>query len=202
MSMGEGGGVPSKATIPLGVIPGAAMIPTSSRTAVAGRLAERFVGWAIPSLVLSSREEFPVNLRDFASGFGFVLYVYPGMSSAPQDGQDTAGMDAIQHRAFRDRQPELEAAGYRVIAISSQPEQAQRRAVAESRLTHRLLSDPKLALARELKLPTFPIDGARWYRRLILVASEGRIEKVFFPVSSPARSADQVIAWMKIQGIS
>jgi peroxiredoxin len=115
------------------------------------------------------------------------------------DGQDTAGMDAIQHRAFRDRQPEIEAAGYRVIAISSQSEQAQRRVVAENRLTHRLLSDPKLTLARELKLPTFPLDGARWYRRLMLVTSEGHVQKAFFPVSSPARSADQVIAWMTIQ---
>jgi peroxiredoxin len=111
-------------------------------------------------------------------------------------------VDGIQHRAFRDRQPELEARGYRVIGISSQPEQAQWRAVAGNRLTQRLLSDPKLTLAHELKLPTFPLDGTRWYRRLILVASQGRIEKAFFPVSNVARSADQVIAWMTIQGIS
>lgn len=202
MDVGVGGGVPSKATFSLGVIPGAVLISASSRAGMARRLAERLVGLAIPSVVLSLREEFPLNLRDFASGFGFVAYVYPGVSSSSQDGQDTAGMDAIQHRAFRDRQPELEAAGYRLIAISSQSEQAQRRAVAENRLTHRLLTDPKLTLAREFKLPTFPVDGARWYRRLVLVASQGRIEMAFFPVTSPARSADQVIAWMTIQGIS
>jgi peroxiredoxin len=191
--------VPSKAAIPLGVIPGAGLVPTSSRSA---RLAERLVGVAIPSLVLSSRGEFPLNLRDFASAFRLLIYLYPGTSSSPQDGQDTARMDAIQHRAFRDRQPELEARGYHTIGISSQSEQAQQRAVAEYRLTQRLLSDPQLTLAREMELPTFPLGGARWYRRLILLASDGRIEKAFFPVSNPAGSADQVIAWMTIQGIS
>jgi peroxiredoxin len=166
---------------------------------MAGRLAERFVGLAIPSVVLSSRDEFPVHLCDFASGYRLVIYVYPGTSSSPRDGQDMALMDAVQHRAFRDRQPELEARGYRTIGISSQSENAQRRAVAEYRLTHRLLSDPRLTLARELKLPTFPLGGARWYRRLILLASEGSVEKAFFPVSNPARSAEQVIAWITIQ---
>ncbi len=111
-------------------------------------------------------------------------------------------MDAVQHRAFRDRQPDLEARGYHTIGISSQPENAQRRAVAENRLTHRLPSDPKPTLAHELKLPTFPLDGARWYRRLTLVASSGHIEKVFFPVGRPAHSAAPAIAWMTIQRIS
>lgn len=202
MDLGEGAGVPSKASIPLGVIPGARLVPTSSRSGAAGRLAERLVGLAIPSVVLSSREEFPLNLRDFASGYRLAIYLYPGTNNSPQDDQDTALMDTVQHRAFRDGQPELEARGYRAIGISSQSENAQRRAVAESRLTHRLLSDPKLSLAHELKLPTFPTNGARWYPRLILLASCGQIEKAFFPVSNPARCADQVIAWMTIQGIS
>jgi len=50
-------------------------------------------------------------------------------------------------------------------------------------------------------VPTFTVDAVCCYRRLTLVATRGRIGKVFFPVSSPARSAAQVIAWMKIRGI-
>jgi peroxiredoxin len=65
-----------------------------------------------------------------------------------------------------------------------------------------LLSDPELQLARELELPTFELDAARWYQRLTLVASGGRIEKAFFPVSSAAGSVGQVIAWLSVQGIS
>jgi hypothetical protein len=74
--------------------------------------------------------------------------------------------------------------------------------VAENRLTQRLLSDLQLTLADDLKLPAFPLEGARWYRRLIILASHGRIEKAFFPVTNPAARADQALAWMTIQGVS
>ncbi len=82
MGLGEGGGVHSNATIPLRVMLGAGLTPTSSRIGMAGGLAEPLVGLAIPSVVLSSHEELPLNLRDFASGFGFVVYVYPGISNS------------------------------------------------------------------------------------------------------------------------
>jgi hypothetical protein len=42
------------------------------------------------------------------------------------------------------------------------------------------------------------LEGAKWYRRLTLIASAGLINKVFFPVSA-ARNADQVLAWMKVK---
>ncbi len=69
------------------------------------------------------------------------------------------------------------------------------------RLTHRLLSDPQLGLARELELPTFEHDYARCYPRLTLIAKDGRIEKAFFPVASAGRSAAPVITWTPVQGI-
>jgi peroxiredoxin len=185
---------------PLGAIPRGVMMPTSSRSNIARCLSDRLVGVDIPSVILRSSDEFPLNLRQFASGFRLVVYLYPGASSSPQDGEDTPLVDSVQHRAFRDHQPELEARGYRAIGISSQPEEARRRAVVENRLTHRLLGDPKLQLAQDLGLPTFTIDGVHWYRRLTLVASQGRIVKVFYPVSSAERSAAQVIAWMKLHG--
>jgi|HubBroStandDraft_2_1064218.scaffolds.fasta_scaffold29080_2 peroxiredoxin len=190
-----------KAIVSPGVTQGAWMAPTGSLSSVARGLADRLVGVAIPPVVLRSREGFPVNLGKWASGAGLVIYTYPGATGCPRDGEDTALMDAVQYRAFRDAQPELEARGYKMIEISSQPEEPRRRAVAEKGLTHRLLSDPALQLAHELELPTFTVDAVCCYRRLTLVATRGRIGKVFFPVSSPARSAAQVIAWMKIRGI-
>jgi hypothetical protein len=66
---------------------------------------------------------------------------------------------------------------------------------------HRLLSDPGLELAELLGLPTFAVAGRAWYERLMLVACGARIEKAFFPVSSGARSAAQVIAWMTMHGV-
>jgi peroxiredoxin len=175
------------------------------------QVAARLVGVPIPSVVLTAAGEYALNLRQFACAYPLVIYLYPGWANTSEMScrgksrescGDTALMDAMQHRAFRDHQSDLEARGYRAIGVSSQSVEAQRRAMIDGRLTQRLLSDPGLGLAEQLQLPTFTEEGVRWYRRLTLVVHDGRVVKVFFPVSSAARSAAQVIAWMTIQGIS
>jgi hypothetical protein len=62
------------------------------------------------------------------------------------------------------------------------------------RISRLMLTDPELQFAQELELPTFTVDGASWYYRLTLVARGGTIDKAFFPISSAARSAAQVVA--------
>jgi peroxiredoxin len=93
---------------------------------------------------------------------------------------------------------ELTARHVNVMGISSQPLEVQYRGAKANQLTQTLLTDPECRLAQALELPTFTLEGARWYRRLTLLVSAGRINKVFFPVCA-ARNADQVLAWMKVQ---
>ena len=59
-----------------------------------------------------------------------------------------------------------------------------------------MLSDPDLALAEALRLPTFEVAGMRLYRRLTLVARRGEIVKVLYPVFPPDRNAADVLAWL------
>jgi hypothetical protein len=73
--------------------------------------------------------------------------------------------------------------------------------VLAGRPTRRLFSDPGLQLGRQLELPTLELDEARWHHRLTLVVKDGRIERDLFPVASAARSAAQVITWIRVQGI-
>jgi peroxiredoxin len=47
-----------------------------------------------------------------------------------------------------------------------------------------------------LKLPTFDIAGMRLIKRLTLIAREGVIEKVFYPVFPPDKNASDVLAWL------
>lgn len=164
-------------------------------------MAERLVGVTLPSVVLGVNGEDSLNLRQLACGHPLVIYLYPGNEGAPVGSEDAGLMDAVQHRAFRDHQPDLEARGYRTVGVSSEGTKAQTRAMLEGRLTHRLLSDPRLQLAERLQLPTVTDGEVGRYRRLTLVVHNGYIVKVFFPVGSAARSAAQVIAWMTIQGI-
>jgi peroxiredoxin len=156
----------------------------------------------MPPVQVDSAGEQRLNLCQFAVGYPLVIYLYPGCDWSPEDGPETPLMDAMQHRAFRDHQPDLETRGYCALGISSEPVKTQNRARIENCVAHGLFSDPTLQLAERLGLPTFPSHGRSWYRRLTLVTHERVIVKAFFPVSSAARSAAQVIAWMKIQGIS
>jgi len=164
-------------------------------------LAERLVGLVIPPVVLNGYRGSPLDLGEFAETFPLVVYMYPGGFWSPEDGEDAPLLDAIQHRAFRDHQPDLEARNYRAIGISSQSERAQRDAAVANGVAHRLLRDPEFHLARELRLPTFTTADGCWYRRLMLVTRGARIEKAFFPVSDAGRSAAHVIAWTAMQGI-
>jgi len=43
-------------------------------------------------------------------------------------------------------------------------------------------------------------DGGWCYERLILVTRGGVIERVFYPVDRPQRSAARVIAWLRATG--
>jgi peroxiredoxin len=60
-----------------------------------------------------------------------------------------------------------------------------------------VISDRGLALRDALGLPTFDVAGHTLYRRLALIAREGRIEQVFYPVFPPDRNAGDVVAWLR-----
>jgi peroxiredoxin len=128
-----------------------------------------------------------------------VIYMYPGSGSSPDGGEDSPMLDAAQHRAYGAHEPDMSALRLSVVGVSSLFSDAQRESAEASRVTHKLLSDPHLLLARELGLPTFSHGGATWYRRLTMVVRHGRIDKVFYPVRSPARNAAQVVAWAKVR---
>ena len=60
-----------------------------------------------------------------------------------------------------------------------------------------VVSDERLELAGALDLPTFEVEGLTLYKRLALVAEDGRIVKVFYPVFPPDRNAEDVLAWLR-----
>jgi peroxiredoxin len=61
-----------------------------------------------------------------------------------------------------------------------------------------VLSDPDLRLARAIGLPSFVAGGMTLLRRVTLVIRGGDlIEKVFYPVFPPDRSAAETLAWLR-----
>jgi peroxiredoxin len=163
----------------------------------ARHLISRLLRQRLPPLVMSDSQGEPVVLPSLGHGSS-VIYLYPGSRDSPADGGDTPMVDAVQHRAFRDLQSEITSRHFGIAGISSEPPHGQYACARANRLTHALLADTECLLARELGLPTFEMDGTRWYQRLTLVVTGGHIRTVFFPVVA-ARSAAQALAWIKVQ---
>ena len=132
-----------------------------------------------------------------------ILYCYP-MTGRP-DEELPAGWDGIpgargctpQSCAFRDHHTELQALGAQVFGISTQSTEYQREAAERLCLPFELLSDAELRFARALGLPTFEADGMTLIKRLTLVARDGRVEKVFYPVFPPGANAAEVAGWLR-----
>jgi len=159
------------------------------------------VGRRLPAIALPSTAGRLVDLSTLPGRT--VVYCYPrtGRPNVPVP----AGWDAIpgargctpQSCAFRDHHGEFLALGVRVFGLSTQTTDDQREAAARLHLPVELLSDAGLAFARALELPTFEFEGTALVKRVTLIARDGRITKVFYPVFPPDANAREVLAWLR-----
>jgi peroxiredoxin len=157
-----------------------------------------------PGLSLPSTQGGEIDLAAAASGSGtLVAYVYPrtGVPGEPSP----AGWDDIpgargctpQSCAFRNSLAEFRDLGASVLGISAQAPAEQAEFAEREHIPFPLLADPGLKLAVTLRFPTFEVEAMTLYRRLTLVAREGRIVKAFYPVFPPDRNAAEVLGWLR-----
>ena len=123
-------------------------------------------GGDLPPVALAATDGATVRLDRLAGRT--VLLAFPRMG---RPGEHALGGDenwnAIpgargctpQACSFRDEHARFTAAGARVLGISTQDTPYQREAVERLHLPYPLLSDERLELAAELRLPTFEVDG-------------------------------------------
>ena len=156
--------------------------------------ADHLVGTELPSLVLASSLG-PVDVRGFE-----VIYVYPrsGRPGVPllAGWDETPGARGCtpQSCAFRDLYPDL---GVSVAGLSAQTLDDQLEFAERNRMPFPVIADPERRLGEALSLPTFEIAGLTLYKRLTLVAEQGRIVKVFYPVFPPDANAGEVLAYLR-----
>ena len=165
--------------------------------------ADHLPGTRLPPVPLASTSGGRVDLSAL-SGLT-VVYCYPrtGEPGKENPGGDEA-WDAIpgargctpQSCAFRDHHAELRDLGARVFGLSTQSTGYQKEAADRLHLPFELLSDAGLDLVQQINLPTFEVEGAVLTRRLTMILSDGTVEKVFYPVFPPDKSADEVIEWL------
>jgi peroxiredoxin len=161
---------------------------------------DHLTGLAIPDLTLASSAG-PVNLAEVARAL--VLYVYPRTGRPgqpmPPGWDDIPGARGCtpESCAFRDHAAELAEAGALVAGLSAQSLDDQVEFAERNRMPFPIVSDERLELARALDLPTFEAEGLTLYKRVTLVAEQGRIVKAFYPVFPPDRNAEDVLAWLR-----
>jgi peroxiredoxin (alkyl hydroperoxide reductase subunit C) len=82
-----------------------------------------------------------------------------------------------------------------VFGVSTQGFAYQQEAADRLQLPYALASDEALALVHALKLPTFDFEGETLIKRLTMIADDGVITHVLYPVFPPDQSAVQTLAW-------
>ena len=158
-------------------------------------------GMRLPSIALRSTRDRAIDLSKLKGTT--VVYIYP--RTGRPDQELPAGWNAIpgargctpQSCAFRDHYQELKALGVaELFGLSTQDTAYQQEAVERLHLPFEILSDGQLEFAKALKLPTFEVDGMKLIKRITLIARDGRIVKVFYPVFPSDKNAGEVIEWL------
>ncbi len=162
---------------------------------------DHLLGLALPSLALASTSGKTVDLSKVEGRL--IVYCYPMTGKPgvplPAGWEEIPGAKGCTPEAcgFRDLAKELEELGATVFGLSTQSREDQAEAKSRLELPFDLLSDRDLAFANALRLPTFEAGGRKLLKRLTLVAGDGRISKVFYPVFPPGEHAAEVVAWLR-----
>ncbi len=155
----------------------------------------------LPSILLQSTTGTTVNLGDITGKV--VIYCYP-MTGQPNvalpDGWDQipgARGCTPQSCSFRDHYQELQSLGAQVLGLSVQANAYQQEMAARLHLPFPVLSDFDYQFQRALNLPTFVAAGMTLLKRVTLIANDGVIEAVHYPIFPSDSDPVWVINYLK-----
>lgn len=155
-------------------------------------------GALLPARALLSTTGIPVDLAAVPGWSVVFFYPWTGRPGQPNppDWDDIPGAHGStpQAQGFRDLIVAFQQIHTRIFGVSTQPSDYQRELVDRLQLPYELLSDEGFALQKALALPTFETGGVTYLKRLTLCLKDGRIQRVYYPISHPAAHAREVCA--------
>lgn len=161
-------------------------------------------GMLLPPIGLPATDGQEVDLATLPGRSVVAVYPWSGRPGAPNppDWDDIPGAHGStpELEGFRDRHARFAQHGTRIFGLSRQTTDYQRELVARLALPFPILSDARGSFSESLSLPTFRTGRETYLKRLTLVAQDGRIEQVFYPVPDPAGHAADVLSWLETQG--
>lgn len=165
--------------------------------------ANHLLGKNLPSIILDSTAGKQINISHIESQVVFYCYPMTGQPgvSLPDGWNSIPGARGCtpQSCSFRDHYQELQMLNTQVYGVSTQESLAQLETAERLHLPYKLLSDADFKLTTALQLPTFTVENKQLIKRITLIAQEGKIVKVFYPVFPPDKNAQNVVQWLKQQ---
>ncbi len=158
-------------------------------------------GMRMPAVSLRSTAGRVVNTAEVSSGRA-VFFFYPETGRPgdpiPRAWNEIPGARGCtpQSCSFRDHHAEFMKLGFEIFGVSSQEFAEQVEFSRRNKLPYQLLNDSDFQLTKALHLPTFKFRSRLFIKRLALVAREGRIDKVFYPVFPPNKNAELVLEFI------
>lgn len=192
---------PERAQQSASSVPSLKTLPPSLPVPVEDGASRHLVGVPLPNIELRSTADRWVTLTRISAP-RVIVYCYPmtGVPGKPLP----AGWDEIpgargctpETCGFRDHYKELLKLGAEVFGMSTQATSYQQEMVNRLHVPFEVLSDEHLRFTRAMRLPTFVAHGMVLLKRLTLVVSDNRVEKVFYPVFAPDAHAEEVVNWL------
>jgi peroxiredoxin len=148
--------------------------------------AKHLLGRKIPSITLPATRGPMINLGGIKAKL--VIYCYP--RTGQPDEPPPKAWDQIpgargctpQSCSFRDHYSEIQALGAEVVGLSVQTTDYQKEMADRLHLPFPVLSDHLYAFQKALDLPVFEFAGMTLLKRVTLIAHEGLIVAVHYPV--------------------
>ena len=159
--------------------------------------ADHLKGQRLPPVSLHATNHATINLGNVPGMI--VIYCYPmtGQPNVPLP----EGWDQIpgargctpQSCAFRDHYQEIRALGAEVFGLSVQTSDYQKEMASRLHLPFPILSDVSYEFQKALNLPTFEAAGMRLLKRITLIANDGVIQAIHYPVFPSDSDPDWVL---------
>ena len=172
-------------------------LPTDLPVPVDDGACDHLIGLKFPDTVLKSTSSSDVDLSNIDGTV--VVYCYPmtGKPGVPlPDGWDQipgARGCTPQSCSFRDRHAELSELGAKVYGISTQTTEYQKEMVERLHVPFPVLSDINMSFCKALNIPTFIVNKTLMMKRVTMIACNGFIESVHYPVFPSNSDASWVV---------
>ncbi|TKY84759.1 hypothetical protein EX895_005839 [Sporisorium graminicola] len=162
------------------------------------RAAFHLLGHPLPALIdLASTSGTTVDLFTLSLRSPIMLFLYPSTSSPlratpatwstiPGATGCTPHLTSVNAHlpTLLAKEPEL-----KIFGLSTQPHAEQLEAKTRLGLKFDLLSDETDALREALDIPSFEVEGRRYFRRMTLLLRGGQITRLDYPVDVPQEAA-------------